>query len=64
MLELHIDSLIPSYIPYVETLPLVFEVHVLLEAFCNVAGLVGWLLVLDQYGTGCFFLESIHLAAL
>ena len=59
------DSLIPFCIPSGATLPLVFEVlHVLLEAFCNVAGLVGWPLVLDQYGAGCFFLEAINLAVL
>ena len=61
MLELHMDSVIPLYILYAATLSLVFEVlHVFLEAFCNVLGLVGWLLVLDQCSVRCFFLEAIH----
>ena len=62
MLELYMASLISLCISSAATLPFVFEVlHVLVEAFFNV---VGWPLVLDQYGVGCFFLEAIHLAAL
>ena len=65
MLELYMASLISLCISSAATLPFVFEVlHVLVEAFFNVVGLVGWPLVLDQYGIGCFFLEAIHLAAL
>ena len=61
MLELHMVSVIPLYILYAATLSLVFEVlHVFLEALCNVLGLVGWLLVLDQCSVRCFFLEAIH----
>ena len=49
MLELYMASLISLCISSAATLPFVFEVlHVLVEAFFNVVGLVGWPLVLDQ----------------
>ena len=42
VLERHMDSLIPLYIPSTTTLPIVFRVaNVLLEAFYTMASLVG-----------------------